>query len=287
MNRLKVFYDERVVIPWATAVLVICVVAWFTAALINHFSVPRTEEYQCAEGEELMFSPGNKVFCGKFINPDLMKIHPAHKTDKTGKQHAQNTPGAISGPANVFGSEVEALVPPAYIGSKVQQPDRGLHEQPAQSTQGSTRPAQPAQPAQFKIVDARPPIQVAMATEIAREEGFGTPGMLLTRLHNPGGLVWVNQDGSRRACHTPSISWCAYADFSTDQAGWAALHKDLAAKWVQYESRCAPLPKSITHDECIAMTIAWNWPALGNGEAYAFAIHAGLKRRGFFKEVVK
>lgn len=60
--------------------------------------------------------------------------------------------------------------------------------------------------------------------EIARAEGFYRAGTLPRRQHNPGSLVFSGQPGA-----TPGAE--GYARFKTDAEGWAALSRDLAAKF--------------------------------------------------------
>ncbi len=145
----------------------------------------------------------------------------------------------------------------------------------------------------LKLVDARPPLQIALAEEIARMEGFGTPGTLPTLLHNPGSLVLAGQEGA-----FPHMFSCAsipaddplgcrsmYAEFSTDEAGWAALHRDIAAKWVQtaYCIASAANQHLCNSDDAFHVwSIAYHWTTPPN-EAYAKEIVRRLRKRGLLK----
>lgn len=62
-----------------------------------------------------------------------------------------------------------------------------------------------------------------LACAIAQAEGWSEPGSLTRRLHNPGALVFAGQASAR-----PDPS--GYARFPTDEAGWEATRRDLAAK---------------------------------------------------------
>lgn len=144
------------------------------------------------------------------------------------------------------------------------------------------------------ILDTRPPLQVALAEEIARQEGFYVKGSLPARLHNPGALVFAGQKEAIRDCGTPDLICGQYAYFPTDEAGWAALHKDIAAKWKyqedmlrehqdwwnQYEISSHGPAKA--QDYVIAEGIARNWTSPPS-PAYADAIITRLRARGLLR----
>jgi hypothetical protein len=159
---------------------------------------------------------------------------------------------------------------------------------------------------EFKIVDARPPIQVALAEEIAREEGWyakvkciedeyrvnrstvfykdGTyPNQTCMNLpqvlHNPGSLAYAKQDGAVVFCTsllTGADECGGYASFSTDEAGWAALHKDIEAKWAHWKKFRIEL-----NDLDIAEMISFSWSSGGYRGKYADDVLTRLHKRGF------
>jgi hypothetical protein len=148
---------------------------------------------------------------------------------------------------------------------------------------------------EFKIVDARPPIQVALAEEIAREEGWYAKAKcdkdetypnqtcmnLPQVLHNPGSLSYAHQAGAQVFCTSfpgpPDFGECGgYAVFPTDEAGWAALHKDIEAKWAHWKKFRIEL-----NDLDIAEMISFSWSSGGYRGKYADDVLTRLHKRGF------
>lgn len=140
---------------------------------------------------------------------------------------------------------------------------------------------------------------VALAKAIAKMEGFGAPGTLATRLHNPGMLVYAGQDGGwldSGICD--EFKWpvfsngalrSGYACFPANDAGWAALHKDIAAKWPLFncdgmsaEVRAQWPFRFSSNDECTAYGIAYNWTSPPSSD-YADKVVAEMKRMGGLK----
>lgn len=155
----------------------------------------------------------------------------------------------------------------------------------------------------FQVIDARPPVQVALAKAIAKMEGFGAPGTLATRLHNPGMLAFNGQDQATRDVGIcGDYKWSGlvdseghviyssiYACFPTDAVGWAALHKDIAAKWPLFN--CNGMSAEVraqwpfrfrANDECTAYGIAYNWTSPPSSD-YADKVVAEMKRVGGLK----
>lgn len=155
----------------------------------------------------------------------------------------------------------------------------------------------------FQVINARPPVQVALAKAIAKMEGFGAPGTLATRLHNPGMLAFNGQDQATRDVGIcGDYKWSGlvdseghviyssiYACFPTDAVGWAALHKDIAAKWPLFN--CNGMSAEVraqwpfrfrANDECTAYGIAYNWTSPPSSD-YADKVVAEMKRVGGLK----
>lgn len=152
----------------------------------------------------------------------------------------------------------------------------------------------------LQIIDARPPVQVVLAKAIAKMEGFGRAWTLATQLHNPGMLVWVGQDGATRdvgICKWTgfvdseghAIYGSRYACFPSDEAGWAALHKDIAAKWPLFN--CDGMSAEVraqwpfrfrANNECTSYGIAYNWTSPPSSD-YADKVVAEMKRMGGLK----
>lgn len=130
-------------------------------------------------------------------------------------------------------------------------------------------------------IDTGPLIQIALAEEIATQEGWNKSGSLARRLHNPLLLWWAGQAHSEPHCGSvDSRGFCLqwnYAEFFTDGDGWRAGKVDLAGKWsITCESkRIFGLNQDLS--ACKAQKIAYNW-STGDREAYARRIMAGLKR---------
>ena len=79
-------------------------------------------------------------------------------------------------------------------------------------------------PGQCRIPNETAETVERLAQSIARHEGWGLPGSLVRRLHNPGALVYA---GQRDATAGPQ----GYAVFAGDAEGWAALRNDIASKF--------------------------------------------------------
>lgn len=128
-----------------------------------------------------------------------------------------------------------------------------------------------------QIIDARDPLITALGEAIANEEGWNKPWSLARRLHNPGMLVFAGQPGASFIGSSP------YADFSTDDAGWAALYADLRAKWVNsHHARCITQREHPEGYECEVYSIAYDW-STGDREKYARDVVSELKWKGLIK----
>lgn len=137
------------------------------------------------------------------------------------------------------------------------------------------------------IVDASGEYRAKMAEEIARQEGWGVPGSLVRRLHNPGALVYVGQEGAEPhtnfndgICLGTSPCWIEekspYAYFKTDDAGWTALRREIWRKWDSLHNiklACRNNSTGLYHpcegtNEVYARYILSRWPER-DGERYA------------------
>lgn len=175
------------------------------------------------------------------------------------------------------------------------------------------------------FVDARDPVQVALAEAIATQEGFYAPYTKITnegracstegikdfsgivcfdgtvqkmedvhgpnlpqQLHNPGALSFAGQPGATR-------DKSGYAQFQTDEAGWQALHRDIAAKWREAEkgawNNCVFYNRDNAKDPyngtpCEPSETVWkisyNW-SNGDRETYAKNVIEILRRKGVLK----
>lgn len=71
----------------------------------------------------------------------------------------------------------------------------------------------------------------ALAQAIARQEGYGIPGSVATRLNNPGNLVYVGQSGATPVRVTGADGKVrTFASWPTPDEGWAGLVRDLELK---------------------------------------------------------
>ena len=66
-------------------------------------------------------------------------------------------------------------------------------------------------------------VRPSIVEYIAKKEGFGKPGTIPTRLHNPGDLKFMHQPGARRGER-------GFAHFRSNAIGWSALERDVRAK---------------------------------------------------------
>lgn len=158
----------------------------------------------------------------------------------------------------------------------------------------------------IKIIDARPPVQLALAKAIASMEGWCDDQRFarkeckkdtrVHRLHNPLALEWQHQEGATQeqpVCtqfdSNKRFTFCSgglYAAFPTDEAGWTAGYRDIAAKWylvcgkVECESHTTAEQRD--NDEFRAFEIAYRWPSPHSLE-YAEKVVAEMKREGGFK----
>lgn len=64
----------------------------------------------------------------------------------------------------------------------------------------------------------------ALKQAIASQKGFGRPGTVATRLHNPGALLFAEQPGAEpHPIEGRDGDVREYAEFSDDASGWRAL----------------------------------------------------------------
>lgn len=150
---------------------------------------------------------------------------------------------------------------------------------------------------------AEPPaVQIALAKAIARMEDWCDEGRFARKeckkdtlahaLHNPLVLVYAGQEGAIPAYYIGAVTGVRvgeginYAYFPTDESGWAAGYRDIAAKWylvcgkVECESHTAAEQRD--NDEFRAFEIAYRWPSPHSLE-YAEKVVAEIKREGGLK----
>ena len=109
---------------------------------------------------------------------------------------------------------------------------------------------------QQKEVKKIPVMELAKA--IAEMEGFGIPGALPTRNHNPGDL---------RRSKFQSFTKDGFAYFQDDETGWTALIYDLCIK-ITGKSTTGLTPESTLRD------LIYKWTAT---DQYVYLTHVALK----------